>query len=356
MGWNFETTDRAGVTTGFVVPRQVAIERRLNGATVVTLEADSADAVGLVHGRLVKGWRAPDGGGPRVLRVHGRVLGVTPSGGTDRMERVEVLLADGFTMLGQRTTFTPWEYTGVTARTIIADQLAIEEGRFVGTGLYVNPSGDSGPPRDRSYESSKNVAEIVTQLAEVDNGFYFRVDPYDDTNVNGDTLFSELVILYPASGEDTTASFEYGDGTAGNLEAAQATVAHPVNYVRAYGGGEAGAQLTSTVWDEPSIRAYGVHATDLTLTDVTEQATLDQHALDALFPDPRVTYSCSPAALASSLPVPWEDFDVGDHVTLRLAGTHPYLQGHLRCRVTAYRVTIDADGVERLADLTLENL
>lgn len=356
MGWAWEITGTTGVTTGFVVPRSVSIERRLNGATTVTLEADADTGTGLVHGRLVKGWRAPTGGGARVLRTHGRVIGVTPSGGTDRLERVDVVLADGFTMLGQRTTYTPWEYSGVTARTIIADQLSIEEARFVGTGLYVAPTGDSGPARDRAYEAGKNVAEIVTQLAEVDDGFYFRVDPHDDTDINGDVLMSALVILYPGSGSDRAATFEYGVGTAGNLESAQATAAHPVNYVRAYGAGEAGAQLTSTKWDEPSILAYGVHATDLTLTDVTEQATLDQHALDALFPDPRITYACSPAALATALPVPWEDFDVGDTVTLRLAGTHPYLQGDLRCRVTAFRVTVDVDGVERLADLTLENL
>lgn len=356
MTWAWEVTDPAGVTTGLVVPRSVSIERRLNGATTVTVEADGVDAAGLLPGRLVKGWRAPTAGGDRVLRAHGRIMGVTTSGGTDRIERVEALLADGFTMLGQRTTFTPWEYTGVTPRTLVADQLAIEEARFVGAGLYLDPTGDSGPPRDRTYEASKNVAEIVTQLAEVDDGFYFRVDPHDGTDVNGDVLFSELVIMYPGSGAESGATFGHGPGTVGNLESAQATATHPVNYVKAYGAGEAGAQLTSTVWDEPSIDLYGVHALDLSLTDVSEQATLNQHALDALFPEPRVTYSCSPAALAPSTPIPWEDFDVGDVVTLHLAGTAPGLSGVVPCRVTAFRVTVDDNGVERLADITLENL
>lgn len=354
MSWAWETTDREGTTTGFVVPRQVIIDRKLNGSTTAIVTADSDQAADLVMGRLVKGYRTPNAGGTRVLRVHNQVVQVEGSGGLDAIERVQANTTDALWMLGQRQTYTEWIYTGVTARAIIDDQVSIDFGPGSTVGLYIATTGDSGPPRDRLYDAGKNVGEIVSQLAAVDDGFYYRVDPYEGTSSEGKVLFSELVILYPQSGDDLDIAFEYGAGGQGNLSAASVSVQPPANYVRAVGAGEVGSQLTSVMFDEDSIEAFGLHGLALNLTDVSEQATLDQHALDALRPDPRTIYSCTPVRFGDNLPVPWEDFDVGDTVLLRLRGDSPYMRSTTRCRVTSFQVTIDDTGVESLTGMTLE--
>lgn len=354
MSWAWTVTNRQGTTTGFVAPRRVVIDRRLNAPTTVQVTADAAQAQGLVHGRLVKGYRTPDAGGPRVLRTHGQVAQVQTIGNNDALEQATAEVADGLWMLGHRFTYTPWSYTAQTPRAIIEDQISITDA-IEPVGLYIATSGASGPPRDRNYESAKNIAEIVSQLSAVDDGFWFRVDPYEGTGPDGlTTLFSELVLLYPASGTERNIAFEYGPGGIGNIHSIQTNVMPPVNYVNAYGAGDAGSQIISFKINTASVDAYGLYQVTLNLTDVSEQATLDQHALDALRPEPQVTYTCIPVRFGDNLPTPWEDFDVGDTVMLRLRGEAPYLRDQQRVRVTGFQLTIDADGVESLTGLSLE--
>lgn len=353
MTWAWETTDREGTTTGFVVPRQVVIDRKLNGPTTATVTADSDQAADLVMGRLVKGWRTPNAGGTRVLRVHNQVVQVESSGGLDSIERVQASTTDGFGMAWNRLMLFSLNFVANTPA-VICDAFLDNDEPIRGTlGLYIDNTATSGPPRDRTYDYGKPIGEAIQQLAEVDDGFWFRVDPYEGTR-DGVALFSELVFLYPGSGSDLDIAFEYGAGGQGNLVAVEVSVQPPTNYVVAVGAGEVGSQLYSIQSDEASMDAFGVYQVNLNRTDVSEQTTLDQLAMDALRPDPRTLYSCAPVRFGENLPVPWEDFDVGDTVFLRLRGEAPYLQATLRCRVTGFQVTIDDSGVESLTGLTLE--
>lgn len=353
MGWAWETTDRTGTTTGFVVPRRVVIDRRLNGATTVTVEADADQAQTLTMGSLVKGWRTPSAGGDRVLRVHDQVVQVESTGAVDSIERVQVSATDAYGMSWNRLLLFGLDFTGNTAA-VICDAFLDNDEPVRGTlGLYIDPAATSGPPRDRHYDYGKSIGEAIQQLAEVDDGFYFRVDPYEGTR-DGIALFSELVFLYPESGTDLDLTFDYGAGGQGNLSGASVSTQPPVNYVVAIGAGEVGSQLYSEQYDGASMDAYGVFQVNLSLTDVSDQATLDQHALDALRPEPRRIYACTPVRFGANLPVPWEDFDVGDTVVLRLRGEAPYLADTQRCRVTGFQVTVDDSGVEALTGLTLE--
>lgn len=346
--WAWEVTSLDGVALAEVRPREATVTRRLNGSSTISLALDAADAVELGTNRLLRGWRAPAGGGARVLRASGRVTGLTGSAGTDRLEQVTVAsAADGFGTLASRAIQDAVTFTGQVPRDIIASIVATQNARAA-TGLRV-ATGTAGPPRDRTYEPGKGVAEIVVQLAEVDDGFWFRVDPVD----SGDE-FSEIVLLHPSSGGDSGVVLGWGEGTVGNLAEVDVTVTPPINHVLAFGAGDGEAQLRATVGDDASQQAHGLLEVVITHTDVSEWSTLVGHARDALRPSEQVAVRLGLAALEESTPLPWDDFDVGQTVSMVLRGRTPVLNRSGSYRVTAYTVQVDVDGVERVTALDLE--
>ncbi len=260
-----------------------------------------------------------------------------------------VSAADGFGVLANRhlqaaVTLTQW-----WPRDIV-DHVVGHENSRAETGLRVN-AGTAGPPRDRTYDMGKNVAEIVTQLAEVDDGFWFRVDPADEGPV-----FSRLELLHPASGLDTAVSLEWGEGTAGNLASVEVNVTPPVNHVLAFGAGDGEAQLHLSVSDPGSIALHGLLDTTITNPDVSITSTLEQHARDALRPTEQRTLRVEVASLVETAPRPWDDFDVGDLVSVHIRGGGPALNYSGSARVTAFTVEVDVDGVERMTGLDLEGV
>lgn len=352
MSWAWEITSLGGTAGAIVEPRKATIQRNLNGPSSCVLELDAGQASQAVHGRLVKGWREPNAGGARVLRSHTQITEVNASVATDALERVSVASVDGYGMLSRRNTLAEYNYTATSPRGIVYDFVSVENGRRV-VGLDVPATGVSGPNRDRQYDAGKNVGEAVQQLAEVDDGFYFRVDPYQGTS-GAYTLFSQFIILYPASGVTSTARFEYGTGTLGNIQSAEVTVTPPINYVTAYGAGDVGSQITSTQSNAASISGYGLFDSVQSFSDVELQATLDQHALDAMEIEPVRVYKFNPVRFGPNLPSPWDDFEVGDFVTFKLAGSTPYLQTTKVGRVIAYTVEVETEGVEFLTEIVLE--
>lgn len=348
MTWAWEVTTLTGVTVAEVRPREATVTRRLNGSGTISLTLDASDAQEIATNRLLRGWREPRGGGDRVLRAAGRVTGVNGSVATDSMEQVTMAAAfDGYGVLTGRfvqdsVTFTQW-----TPRAIVDSLVATQNARYE-TGLRV-AAGTAGPLRDRTYEAGKNVGEAILQLAEVDDGFWFRVDPVD----NGDE-FSEIVLLHPSSGGDSGAVLGWGEGTVGNLAEVDVTVTPPINHVLAFGAGDGEAQLQATVGDDASQQAHGLLEVVITHTDVSDEATLLAHARDALRPSEQVAVRLGPAALEESTPLPWDDFDVGQTISMVLRGRTPVLNRSGSYRVTAYTVQVDVDGVERVTALDLE--
>jgi len=352
MSWSWEALDLAGVNRAVVVPRSATVTRRLLKPSVLSVAVDGTGAAELgTSARVLRGWRRPAAGGARVLRATGRAAGITAAASTDALEVVTVPAVDALGHLANRVVVASATYTQQTPWFIAADLVADQDARSP-TGLAV-PEAVSGPPRDRTYEFGKNVAEAVQQLAEVDDGFYYVVDPQDDP-----AAYSVLTILYPAAGGHAAgAKFEWGDGTIGNLSGLEADLLPPVNSVTAFGAGSGDDQLRVTVVDQPSIDEHGLFDKTISHSDVTELATLEQHALDALRPHERRTFRVTVGAPTDAdlqVPTPWEDFDVGDTVALELRGDSPMLTYSDRIMVTSFTVAIDENGTERLAGLDFQ--
>lgn len=348
MSWAWEITTLAGVTVAEVRPREATVTRRLNGSAVIGLTLDADDASELATNRLIRGWREPRAGGTRVLRAAGRVTGITGEAATDSAEHVTLASAsDGFGVVNERYCTSALTYTQWYPRDIINGLVTLQNGRYP-TGLRV-AAGTGGPPRDRTYEAGKSVGEAILQLAEVDDGFWFRVDPVD-----GGSEFSELVLLYPSSGGESGAVLGWGEGTAGNLSSVEVSVMPPVNHVVAFGAGDGDAQLRTAVGDAASIAAHGLLEVVITHTDVSEEATLLAHARDALRLTEQVSVRLEVAALQENTPRPWDDFDVGETLTLVLRGRTPVLRRSGSYRVTSFTVRVGDDGVERMTALDLE--
>jgi hypothetical protein len=104
-----------------------------------------------------------------------------------------------------------WRKRVVDARATFAgvDQLTIA--RAIIDAAQAVPGGDlglvhnatlSGVTRDRTYESfeKKSVAEVIEQLAGVENGFDFAVDCHWDPAASVPTLISTFTLSYPRRG------------------------------------------------------------------------------------------------------------------------------------------------------------
>lgn len=351
MSWAWEALDLSGVNRAVLVPRSATVQRNLLKPSAASLVLDAAGSAELgTTARILRGWRTPSGGGDRVLRATGRSAAVLGSAAADSPETVTVNTTDALGQLANRVVTDPSTYTQQTPRAIIAALVTDQDSRAA-TGLQV-PSATSGPLRDRTYEYGKSVLDAIQQLAEVDDGFWYTVDPVDDPDV-----YSSLVILYPSSGSDSVATFEWGDGTIGNLSSADCDLLPPINSVTAFGSGSGDDQLRATMTDAASIATHGIFDKTISHTDVTVLDTLEQHALDALRPNERRTFRVTVGAAVGSdlyVPVPWEDFDVGDTVGLELRGDSPLLTYSGRALVTSFTVAIDDNGTERLAALDFQ--
>lgn len=219
---------------------------------------------------------------------------------------------------------------------------------------------DTSVNRDRTYELGKNIGEAIVQLAEASSGFWFRVDPSLSGAQMG-TLEVEYGTGNTASGIDQPdVHFAYGAGAFDNLESYSLEEEPPVNYVFALGetDAESGVQLTATATDASSIANYGRWGEVVSFVDVSEQATLDAHAEEALETEPRKVYAVQPIAsgIVDSVRAPrlWDDFEVGDAVRLSIAdgGVDVF---DLDVRVLSAAVAISDDGeIERLEGLELE--
>lgn len=349
--WEWELTGLDGVTVGLIRPREVKVTRHLNAASTVELQAEEVPA--LTTAALVRGWRAPSGGGPRALRVAAKVRNAMQlAAARDTLDSVTIQASDGYGALADRLVQFTQSYAATTPADIVTDLIVIQGLRSTAfdLGIEVASATAAGPPRDRTYEPGKNVAEAILQLAEIDDGFYFRVDPQEGPTYSG------LMLLYPAPGVDSSASFQYGEGTAANLAAVQVDVRPPVNYALAFGSGSGDAQLVAIEYDDTSIDTYGIYDVSRSFSDVIEQDTLTQHARDMLRPNERRTFKVEVASSTDNgelaTPSPWDDFDVGDTVALTIRTSAVTYTG--RALVKSFTVTVDANGVERLSSLDFQ--
>lgn len=225
--WQLVIDDRAGAARAFVNPTKFTLTRRRNDGADLQFElpTDSDGAAVLdVGARRVRAYR--DG----VLRFHGDVDEPMTTAARSNDSTVTVVARDPWAELQRWPLTDVASYAQEDAGQIAADLVDLTEAAIVGGTIA--PS----VPRDRIYDTGKLVGEAIAQLAEVDDGFHFYVDPveYDDSGAR--PVVAHLTVRYPTAGTDhPEVRFEYGDGTMANLSGFSEELRLPRNYVLALG-------------------------------------------------------------------------------------------------------------------------
>ena len=232
----------------------------------------------------------------------------TPMNGqsqTGQETNVNLVFRDAFSILRNRLTDATVTYTATDAGAIAKALIDTTNSTHGDTTILTNSSWvETTKARDRTYEH-KNIAEAIVELTEVLDGFDWYpvyLDPRDNA---GKTM--EFHVVASMGDDQDDARFEYGDGTLSNCVGYSFSTGLPINRARAIGDA-----ATSEKADTTSEAIYGTYMEQVSATDVTETATLDDKAQDALRPSPaHVTDFMPDPTLA---PQPWDDFWIGDTV------------------------------------------
>lgn len=261
-------------------------------------------------------------------------------------QRITIKARDPFAEFEQRRVRAGKDYAAADAGDILLDRVAIQNG-YANTFLRaLSANRDTSVNRTRSYDPGKLERDIVSDLIDADQGFFFRVEPVE--GVAG--VLGDLYIDYPDAGTTREGvRFEYGEGTLGNCLDYSITDRLPVNRFTAATGGSSGGRIAKVAEDADSVTRYGLFENETTFSDVADTLLLEQHAKAELKPDAQRTISFKPAPDAPKL---LTDFFVGDFVRARIfhAG-HDLFEW---VRVASGALTVDSDGVETPEDLTLE--
>lgn len=250
---------------------------------------------------------------------------------------------------------------GAIARELVTDQTAVGGFAWYAHLEALVGGTQASVKRDRQYDIGKQVLEAIRELGEVDDGFYFRVDPVEYASAWGfgsagaalkQVAAGELRILWPSSGVDAEAlRFEYGAGTADTLGAVQRTLGMPVNQVLALG--EQGSIAAQEASEAASQAEFGVWMDAPTFSDVRRASTLLSYAQAALRP---TLGSAEVVTFTPGVegPMLGDDFEVGD--SGRLFARRGALAVEATVRVLECVVRAHDDGAEEITSLTVEQV
>ena len=363
VGWNFDDA----MDDGYVCWVQVPTASDEGGEIWVQEETADSRSTHLVSDPMDDDWQGETilvrveqdvGGAARVYR-NGALVG-TFSDTTRTTGQMVIGALDGGGLMSTTTGLHMDSVQHEPRRIFTADEATDIVQSLVDTANAQGETAlDTGTfpttvDRDRTYDIGKNIGEAITQLAEVEDGFWFRVD----ANLSGAKL-GDLEIEYSASGTDQDdVRFEYGAGTLDNLEAYSVEREPPVNDALAVGQGSvANGQLTARAASATSKATYGLWGKVVSYSDVSEETTLADHADDALYTTPATVYKVSPregSNAEASPPRLYADFDVGDLCRLTIKDGGVDVE-EITVRVLAVKLEVLDDGeVERIADLQLE--
>jgi antitoxin (DNA-binding transcriptional repressor) of toxin-antitoxin stability system len=357
--WQFEVISRSGVPVAALVPETFKLTRRLKRSSFadITLRSESIGADDIDHTRIVRAWRNPDteSQAQGTIRFAGQFTSIQDTGDEDGNEVSTVRADDPFAALAERLIQEETVYTAEDQGDLIADLIADQNAREP-THLTMG-SYSATVDRDRTYEQGKVVGEAIEQLSDVIDGPYFVINAVDDDEVVG-----EFVLRHPDSGQDfaDAVRFEYGIGTMRNVARITVDANPPINRVLAVGATAAdeGDPLLATAEDADSIDDFGMRERFISQTDVLVQDTLDDAAESEIYADPVKAYQLTAASPDShggnALPRLFDDFDVGDTVTLHAEGRSPRLQFEVTARVIEVVVTVGTEGEETLSSIVVE--
>lgn len=262
------------------------------------------------------------------------------SGGHDKDGNsfVNLVFKDAFSELDYRITEASETFTATDAGTI-AEQLIIDTNdNYDPTAINVGTI-EASKARDRTY-SNKIISEAIIELTEVQGGFDWYPTYLDPQDSVGRTMLFNVAASYGT--DQPNARFEFGAGTLDNCTGYSFTTTLPLNHVRVLGAGALVAEA-----EHPSTSVYNRYMAVIPATDVSEQATLDDKALDALRPYPVMVtqFTGDPA----KCPQPWDDFWIGD--TIRFNVDDGAVQQQLEARVQTIEIGLDED--DNMDDLVI---
>lgn len=339
-----EFTSLDGLALPTTQPAKVTLTRRLSAASTcqVTVDANTEGAASIEVGAVrLRIWRN------NVLRFAGPFVRTQDDADAGGASTVTADAEDAAGPMADAAILTRRSFTQVDQADIAQ---ALWDQWEVGHVRTIWPAySPTGVLRDRTYEVGKPILEAVTELGQVDDGFWWFIDP-DDTR---DTSCGRFVVRYPDPGPFVpSARLEYGIGTRANVQSYQVETLPPVNVAIAFGSatGEGDSRLVSVITDQASVDAYGAWVKQDSYDTVTTQATLDQHAQGMIRPAPRRTYSLT---MSPEGPRLWDDFDIGSRLPLYIRG--PRLEVLTTVVVTEAQVVWEGDTpVERVASMVVQ--
>jgi hypothetical protein len=196
---------------------------------------------------------------------------------------------------------------------------------------------------DQEYAVNKKISEAIDDLTQLDGGPDIDVTPVDEGSICG--AFN----VYAQQGNDvtSTAIFECGPNTLGNVSGLTRQTTYPVNRVRVIGADGVFGEATNDI----SRAKYGTFMPDpVQALDISDQATLNARAEALIRPDPVRVISFTPdPALA---PQPWDAYWLGDTTTFN--ANYGSVRESLTPRVNTIVVAIDIEGNIGSVILTVE--
>lgn len=203
-----------------------------------------------------------------------------------------------------------------------------------GSGIATTGTIQTSKTRDRTYQYA-NIGEAITNLTRVLDGFDFEIVPIEYA-AGKIGQFN----VYASQGSDLsdTVLFQYGPNTLANVQSVTRQTEPPINYARVLGTNG----LASIKSDPGSIAKYGYWIVQESISDVAEQATLDDKAQSLLRPDPIKVVAFSPDPTLA--PAPWDDYWLGD--TVSFFGRRGAFVEDVTARVNKITVVVDDEGNE----------
>jgi hypothetical protein len=237
------------------------------------------------------------------------------------------------------------EYVDTDQLTIVADLISYAQTQPGGSiGLQLSmPGAGSGVLRSRLYESweRKAVAEAVEELASLDNGFDFSIEPFYGADGRPNKV---LLLSYPRRGQRREITLDLAKNLIG-MPRWTIDGARIANLVDATGLGDAETMLIATAETHdrgayPVLEQVNSYRDEGEFSNLIDRAVADvkrlQVPVEHLACDVRPDSEIKPGA-----------FTLGD--TLRCRARRGFIQIDGEFRVTSYTINVDDEHNEKLS-------
>lgn len=139
------------------------------------------------------------------------------------------------------------------------------------------------------------------------------------------------------------ARFEYGPNTLSNVQHMERITTPPQNTILVTGGNG----LSSIYSDTTSVAKYGKWWGRADFSDIIEQVTLDDKARGLCRPAPVKTITFVPELGMDNCPKPWDEWALGD--TVSLYASRGALSENTQLRINGFSLAIDESGLETVS-------